>query len=61
MWIQAFGGLVVATRLHTPGSLFLGIPFLAGETLAPNASYADALGSYKGGVIYYLAGVLFLK
>lgn len=59
MWTQAFGGLV-AIGLHTPGGLFLGIPLLPGETLAPNASHGDAL-SYEGGVIYCPSGVPFLK
>lgn len=48
---QVYGRLA-AIGLHTPAGLLLGLPILPGKDLALNASYGDALESYKGGVIY---------
>lgn len=54
-------GRLAAIGLHIPAGLLLGVPLLPGKDFVLNASYGDALESYKGGVIYCPSGVLFLK
>lgn len=46
-------GRLEAIGLHNPAGLLLRLPILPGKDLALNASYGDALESYKGGVIYW--------